>query len=340
MTPVADGSLPTGLAMVPIGKIHQSPLQPRTTVSLDLVARLANSMRAGRHDPILEVEPLSDRPGHYQIVCGEQRWRAAREAGLKRLLVRIHERLGSLQRLQKQYEENRLRADLTPYEDAQVVLLAKKLRDIEVAERKLTEAGVRFQRLDEKKLTELAEVHGHLDRLKALLLENGIHAIKGADGPIVAPLSPWRETERALGISEAARKLKLSVLRLEPEVLQEVNTLPAQHAPLIARIEDRERRVELAERASHLTHRQLQAVVSRLRRDPDLPVEEAVVGCRATREDPLDPDALLARLADLCRQLQRLLLILRKQANPERRAAAATALAELRSSIDEFTEAA
>jgi ParB family chromosome partitioning protein len=325
--------------MVPIGRIHPSPLQPRTTVSLDLVAKLADSMRAGRHDPILEVEPLSDQAGHYQIVCGEQRWRAAREAGLKRLLVRIHERLGSLQRLQKQYEENRLRADLTPYEDAQVVLLAKTLRDIEVAERKLTEAGVRFQRLDEKRLTELAEIHEHLGRLKAVLLANGIHAIRGADGPVVAPLSPWRETERALGISEAARKLKLSVLRLEPQVLQDINTLPAQHAPLIARIEDRERRAELAEQATHLTHRQLLAAVSRLRRDPDLPVAEAVVGHRPAPKDPLDLDALLARLADLCRQLERLVLILRKQADPERRAAVGTALAELRSSIDEFMEA-
>jgi hypothetical protein len=63
------------------------------------------------------------------------------------------------------------------------------------------------------------------------------------------------------------------------------------------------------------------------------------VGHRPAPKDPLDLDALLARLADLCRQLERLVLILRKQADPERRAAVGTALAELRSSIDEFMEA-
>lgn len=261
---MSNQPLPDGLAMVSIERIHPSPLQPRTTVSMDLVSKLAQSMRAGRHDPVLEVEPAADRPGHYEIVCGEQRWRAAKEAGLDRVLVRIHERLGSLQRLQKQYEENRLRADLTPYEDAQLLVVAKTLGDVEVAERRLNDAHVPFQPLDDRRVREVAEIHRHLDGLKALLLEHKVNVIKSADGLIVGPLSPWHETERALGISEAARKAKLSVLRLEPEVLEVVNALPAQHAPLIARVEGRDRRAELAERAPQLTHRQLQAAVSRL----------------------------------------------------------------------------
>ena len=152
------------LARVPIDKIRPSRMQPRRDVSLALVSKMAQSMRAGRHDPVLEVEPALDPPDHYDIVCGEQRWRAAKEAGLQDLLVRIHRsRLGSLQRLQKQYEENRLRADLTPYEDAQVVLLAKALRDIEAAEQILKDARVPFVPLAQQSVNDLHEIHEHLD---------------------------------------------------------------------------------------------------------------------------------------------------------------------------------
>jgi len=337
LTPLLDRSLPTDLAIVPVENVHPSPLQPRTSVSMDLVSKLAESMRAGRHDPLLEVEPVVERPGHYQIVCGEQRWRAAKAAGLKRVLVRIHERLGSLQRLQKQYEENRLRAELTAYEDAQVLLLAKALRDIEAAEKKLTKADIPFLRLDDTKLTELAQVHQHLDGLKTLLLANGINVIKGPNGPTLAHLSPWHETERALGISEAARKLKLTVLRLEPEVVDYVNTLPAQHAPLIAGVEGSDRRAELAEQAARLTHRQLHSAVSRLRRDPSLSVADAVAGRGSpVPQDPLAFDALLVRLSDLCRQLIRLLGILRSRASIEERARINHVLADLITAAGDF----
>ena len=330
MTPLPDRSLPTDLALVPVENVHPSPLQPRTSVSMDLVSKLAESIRAGRHDPLLEVEPIRDQAGHYQIICGEQRWRAAKAAGLKRVLVRIHARLGSLQRLQKQYEENRLRAELTAHEDAQVLLLAKALRDIELAEKKLTQAGISFQPLDDIELTELAQIHQHLDGLKGLLLENGISVVKGPNGPTLAHLSPWHETERALGISEAARKLKLSVLRLEPEVVDDINALPAQHAPLIARVEGTNRRAELAERAAHLTHRQLHSAVSRLRHDPNLSVGDAVAGGRSPApEDPLAFQTLLVRLGDLCRQLIRMLAILRPRATIEERAQINRVLADL-----------
>ncbi|MFI5284367.1 MAG: ParB/RepB/Spo0J family partition protein [Candidatus Dormibacterales bacterium] len=337
---MSDQTLPAGLAMVPVENIHASSLQPRRTVSLDLVAKLAQSMRAGRHDPVLEVEPSATQPGHFEIVCGEQRWRAAKEAGLDRVLVRIHERLGSLQRLQKQYEENRLRADLTPYEDAQLVLLAKTLRDIEVAESRLNDARVPFNRLEDTRVTELAQIHQHLDGLKALLIANHVNVVKGANGPAVGALSKWHEIERTLGISEAARKAKLAILRLEPEVLNDVNALPAQHAPLIARVEGRDRRAELAQRAPHLTHRQLQAAVSRLRRDSDLSVAEAVAGGTASApEDPLAFDTQLVRLADLCRQIARLLGILRARATDDERSQVVDLLAGLMRVAHDFQEA-
>ncbi len=332
--------LPDGLAFIAIERIHPCSLQPRVTVSTDLVQKLAESMRAGRHDPLLEVEPVPLQPGDYQIVCGEQRWRAAKEAGLKRVLVRVHERLNYLARLQKQYEENRLRADLTPAEDAHLLLTVKTLRDIAVAEQLLREALVTFRPLADKWVTAAAEIDDHLESLRTLLLKHKLHVIKTERGPAVASLSPWRDTERDLGISEASRKLKLSVLHLEPEVLAETTTMPAQHAPLIAKIDGRERRTELAERAAQLTHRQLLATVRRLREDSQLGVEDAIRGRpEPVHCDPLAFETQLDNLGDLCRQIARLLGNLQSQASVEEREQVRKVLASLVEMAHAFGEA-
>ena len=110
--------LPEGLAIVAVDQVQPCPIQPRVTFSVDLIEQLASSMRAGRHQPLLEVEPAPGAPARYQIVCGEQRWRAAAAAGVTQVLVRLDQPLGYLKRLKKLYEESRLRADLDLVEDA------------------------------------------------------------------------------------------------------------------------------------------------------------------------------------------------------------------------------
>jgi len=324
------GALPEDLALVPVEHIHPAPLQPRTSVSVVLVQQLADSMRAGRHQALLDVEPSPSRKGHYQIVCGEQRWRAAREAGVERVLVRVHEHLDHVSRLRKQHEENCLRADLTPADDAFLVLSMKTLKDIDAAERLLVEASVRFEPLASKRIQDRTELAGHLDSLKALLTEQRIN---------VRHLSAWRETEGVLGISEAARKRKLSVLRLEPEILADANALPANHAPLIAQVEDRERRAELVEQAPYLTNRQLQAAVRRLRRDRSITVDEALAKPPEAAADPLAFDTQLSLLADLCRQVVRLVGNLWPRAPEAERDHARSLLTSLVHALREFEEA-
>jgi len=130
--------------------IDPCPIQPRVNISMRLVEQLSASMKAGRHQPLVDVEPVPGDRGRYQIVSGEQRWRAARAAGLTRVLARLHPPLGYLERLEKQFEENHLRADLDPVEEAHCILLHKTLRDIEVAERLLRTASVAFEPLGNK----------------------------------------------------------------------------------------------------------------------------------------------------------------------------------------------
>lgn len=49
--------MPGGIALLPIIYIEPCPIQPRVNISMDLVDKLSASMKAGRHQPLLEVEP-------------------------------------------------------------------------------------------------------------------------------------------------------------------------------------------------------------------------------------------------------------------------------------------
>lgn len=77
------------LRTVPITRLHPSPDNPRHHLDQRALQDLANTMRTwGPVDPLL-VRPIPDQPGHYEIVSGERRYRAAQLAGLPELDVII-----------------------------------------------------------------------------------------------------------------------------------------------------------------------------------------------------------------------------------------------------------
>lgn len=102
------------LDQIPIASIDANPLQPRQAFEEEPLAELATSIRdLGLLQPIL-VRPHKDR---FELVAGERRLRAARQAGLERvpaIVVETDER-GSLERA---LVENLHREDLNPIEEA------------------------------------------------------------------------------------------------------------------------------------------------------------------------------------------------------------------------------
>ena len=70
----------TELAYLPVDEVHPNPRQPRRRFEPEAHQGLSDSIRAqGVVQPVL-VRP---RPaGGYELIAGERRWRAAREAGL------------------------------------------------------------------------------------------------------------------------------------------------------------------------------------------------------------------------------------------------------------------
>jgi ParB family chromosome partitioning protein len=106
---------PEELRGLPLELIVPNPHQPRRHVDEAALLALADSIRArGVIQPVL-VRPQPD--GHYELVAGERRWRAARLAGLDTVpaLVRHHDDAASLELA---LIENMAREDLNPVEEA------------------------------------------------------------------------------------------------------------------------------------------------------------------------------------------------------------------------------
>ena len=83
------GASDAELAHVPLEQIHANPRQPRKRFDHEATAGLAESIR---HQGV--VQPVVLRPrleGGYELVAGERRWLAAREAGMPTLPAVIRE---------------------------------------------------------------------------------------------------------------------------------------------------------------------------------------------------------------------------------------------------------
>lgn len=111
------GPAPAGLREIPIELIHRNEHQPRFRFDEAEIEELAASLRkTGVLQPIL-VRPLADMEGHFQIVAGERRWRAAQKAGLH-VLPAIVRDLGDIEVLEVAIVENVQRSDLNAIEEA------------------------------------------------------------------------------------------------------------------------------------------------------------------------------------------------------------------------------
>jgi ParB family transcriptional regulator, chromosome partitioning protein len=105
----------TELLELPVDAIHPNPRQPRRRFEPEAASGLAESVRSQG-----VIQPLLVRPraaGGYEIVAGERRWRAAREAGRGTVPAVVHGE-GDRETLLLGLVENVAREQLTPVEEA------------------------------------------------------------------------------------------------------------------------------------------------------------------------------------------------------------------------------
>ncbi len=120
--------------MMRLSIIEPNQGQPRKDFNEESIGELADSIKKyGVLQPLL-VQKSGD---HYEIVAGERRWRAAKEAGLKEVPVVIKE-YTKQQAMEIALIENVQREDLNPIEEAQAyqqLMQEFELTQEEIAER-------------------------------------------------------------------------------------------------------------------------------------------------------------------------------------------------------------
>jgi len=117
---VDDGPKNAGLEIssYSVEDIRPNPAQPRRTFSEADLDELSQSIRQrGVLQPIL-LRPDPDAHGRYQIVAGERRWRAAKQAGLTEIPALVRN-VDELELLEVGIIENVQRTDLNPIEEAE-----------------------------------------------------------------------------------------------------------------------------------------------------------------------------------------------------------------------------
>jgi ParB family chromosome partitioning protein len=114
LTPEAAGRS-VGVRVIPVDRIEPNPDQPRMVFDEDALHELAASIREhGVLQPIL-VRPLGDN--RYQLIAGERRWRASREANLATIPALVDD-IDDDTALEISIIENLQREDLSPLEEA------------------------------------------------------------------------------------------------------------------------------------------------------------------------------------------------------------------------------
>lgn len=104
-----------GSSEISVNQIQQNPYQPRKHFDADQIASLSASVR---EHGILQPLVVREVDGRYQLIAGERRLRAAQEAGLTKVPVRVVD-FNDQQVIEAALVENIQRADLNPIEKAQ-----------------------------------------------------------------------------------------------------------------------------------------------------------------------------------------------------------------------------
>ena len=112
---VLIGGAEPELARIAVDQIHSNPKQPRKRFDGEAVSGLAESIKAQGL-----IQPVVLRPrleGGYELIAGERRWRAAREAGIAEVPAVIRD-ADDRDTLLLGLVENVAREDLSPIEEA------------------------------------------------------------------------------------------------------------------------------------------------------------------------------------------------------------------------------
>ena len=212
LIPTGEEKPGAGVSEVPIKEIRPNPYQPRRAFPEDKMKELVASVRArGILSPVI----LRRWMDGYELIAGERRWRAAKEAGLKTIPALIRE-VSSDEILEIALIENLQREDLNPLEEAEAyqrLMQDHGLTQEEIArrvgrDRASVANSLRLLQLPAQLKDDLAHDRLTMGHARALLgLEGEGDQIRGRNFVISRGLSV-RETERWVRTQKERRQRK------------------------------------------------------------------------------------------------------------------------------------
>jgi ParB/RepB/Spo0J family partition protein len=181
--------------------------QARQQFDEERLRALADSLRrSGVREPII-VTPHGAEPGHFQIVAGERRWRAAQLAGLEEIPCIIDPKLVDRPtKLLAQAEENLHRENLNAVEEADVLAQLMGARDLDVRE-----AGELIGR-SYAQARRLYRIHMAVEPIKKALIRGELDA-RGA----IEVDRVFNALEKAVGNEEALKRVEKLLERIVRE---------------------------------------------------------------------------------------------------------------------------
>jgi ParB family chromosome partitioning protein len=114
-----NGAAGTRLMMAPVGQLTPGQYQPRFHFDKERLAELTRAIQTqGIIEPLIvrPIAPADDGTPRYELIAGERRLRAAREAGLETVPIIVRE-LDDRAALEMALVENIVREDLSPIEE-------------------------------------------------------------------------------------------------------------------------------------------------------------------------------------------------------------------------------
>src|SRR5256712_4029718 len=103
------------ISEIALDQIGVNPNQPRNVFDSEALRELAASIQSSG---VIQPVVVRRHGAGYQLIAGERRWRAARQAGLARIPAVVREATDA-QSLELALIENLLREDLNPMEEAE-----------------------------------------------------------------------------------------------------------------------------------------------------------------------------------------------------------------------------
>lgn len=210
---------------VPISEIRPNRHQPRQGISPEALADLAESIRQNGVIQPLILRRVDDG---YELIAGERRWRAAREAGLDRVAAVVRE-ASDAESFQLALIENVQREDLSPLEEAEAYRRMVEefgLTQDQVASRvgknRATVANMlRLLTLPAEVKDEIVGGKLTMGHARALLAADGARRQVALAGEIVDRGLSVRDVERLTSVTSKKKSAKTGTLDLHVRALEE-----------------------------------------------------------------------------------------------------------------------